>query len=49
METIKILFQGAERNDSVKEEDVEDEPSDVLNNEEDELEDIEGVRIGTPE
>ena len=33
----------------MKEEDVEEEPSDVLNNEEDELEDIEGVRIGTPE
>ena len=33
----------------MKEEDVEDEPSDVLNNEEDELEDIDGVRIGTPE
>ena len=42
-------MQGAERSDSVKEEDIEDEPSDGLNNEEDELEDIEGVRIGTPE
>jgi hypothetical protein len=42
-------LQGAERN-TVKEEDIEEEPSDVLKCGQDELEDdIEIVRIGTPE
>jgi len=43
------INQGAERSSSVKEEDIEEEPSDVLKDDEDDLEDIERVRIGTPE
>ena len=42
-------MQGAERNTG-KEEDIEEEPSDVLECGEDDLEDdIEIVRIGTPD
>ena len=43
-----VILQGAERNTG-KEEDIEEEPSDVLECGEDDLEDIEIVRIGTPE
>ena len=43
-----VILQGAERNTG-KEEDIEEEPSDVLKCGEDDLEDIEIVRIGTPE
>ena len=43
-----VILQGAERN-TVKEEDIEEEPADVLKCGDDDLEDIEIVRVGTPE
>lgn len=42
------INQGAEKN-IVKEEDIEEEPSDVFKGGDDDLEDIEIVRVGTPE